>query len=142
MQAAVYRIPYRAATAPLSRRCVLALAFGAIAATPALSSGLHKLVMVEEPGCIYCARWHAEVGPAYANSPEGRFAPLQRVRIGAAEINHLQGLRYTPTFVLVEGEREIGRITGYPGADFFWGMLAALLAKTSYDRQGVEEIKT
>jgi thioredoxin-related protein len=98
--------------------------------------------MVEELGCVYCARWHAEVGPAYANSVEGRFAPLRRVRIGAAEIGHLQGLRYTPTFVLVEGAREIGRITGYPGADFFWGLLAELLAKTNFKAPAVDDIKT
>ncbi len=98
--------------------------------------------MVEEPGCVYCARWHAEVGPAYANSAEGRFAPLRRVRLGATEIGHLKGLRYTPTFVLVEGEREIGRIMGYPGADFFWGLLAELLAKTTYKTPAADEIKT
>ncbi|MBL3206218.1 thioredoxin family protein, partial [Klebsiella pneumoniae] len=34
--------------------------------------------------------------------------------------------RYTPTFILVDGGREIGRIEGYPGADFFWGLLERL----------------
>ena len=102
----------------------------------------YRLVMVEEPGCVYCARWRAEVGPAYANSPEGRFAPLQRERIGSAALSHLKGLRYTPTFVLAEGDREIGRIVGYPGADFFWAMLAGLLAKTSYRTPGPDEVKT
>lgn len=98
--------------------------------------------MVEEAGCVYCARWHAEVGTAYANSAEGRFAPLRRVRINEAEIGHLKGLRYTPTFVLVEGQREIGRITGYPGADFFWALLAELLAKSSYKTPAADDIKT
>ena len=39
------------------------------------------------------------------------------------------GLRpsFTPTFVLVEDGKEIGRIEGYPGEDFFWPMLGALL---------------
>ena len=87
----------------ISRRNLLAAGFGAIAAAPTRAQGSHALVMVEEPGCVYCARWHAEVGPAYANSAEGRFAPLRRVRLGATEIGHLKGLRYTPTFVLVEG---------------------------------------
>jgi hypothetical protein len=41
---------------------------------------------------------------------------------------------FSPTFVLVEQGREIGRITGYPGADFFWGMLAELIQKL--DRSG------
>ncbi len=27
----------------------------------------------------------------------------------------------SPTFVLAEHGREIGRVTSYPGPDFFWG---------------------
>ena len=39
-----------------------------------------ELIMVEDPGCPYCARWDEEVGEAYAASAEGRFAPLVRRR--------------------------------------------------------------
>jgi hypothetical protein len=35
--------------------------------------------------------------------------------------------RFTPTFVLVADGREVGRITGYPGEDFFWGLLQRLI---------------
>jgi len=35
----------------------------------------------------------------------------------------------SPTFVLADNGREIGRIVGYPGADFFWGLLGQLLSK-------------
>lgn len=130
-----------------SRRAAMLSGLAAMALAPAGRSlaapADHKLVMVEEAGCVYCARWHAEVGPAYANSAEGRFAPLQRVRIGAPSIAHLTGIRYTPTFVLLAGGREVGRITGYPGADFFWGLLAELLAKTDFGRAAPpEDIKT
>ena len=38
-------------------------------------------------------------------------------------------VRSSPTFVLVDGGREIGRITGYPGAEFFWPLLGELIAK-------------
>ena len=34
---------------------------------------------------------------------------------------------FTPTFVLVREGRELARIEGYPGEDFFWGLLAAML---------------
>ena len=30
------------------------------------------LVMVEEPGCPWCARWTAEIGPIYPKTAEGR----------------------------------------------------------------------
>ena len=127
----------------MSRRSLLGLALIAAAGSSARAAPVYQLVMVEEPGCVYCARWHAEVGPAYANSAEGKFAPLMRARIGSAEVAHLKGLRFTPTFVLVGGEHEIGRITGYPGADFFWGLLAEMLAKTPFKTQApAEDIKT
>ena len=34
---------------------------------------------------------------------------------------------FTPTFVLWHEGREIGRIVGYLGEDFFWGQLGELI---------------
>ncbi|MEM9523423.1 MAG: hypothetical protein AAF982_05430, partial [Pseudomonadota bacterium] len=42
----------------------------------------------------------------------------------------LQDIRpviYTPTFVLMKDGREYGRIEGYPGEDFFWGLLGRMI---------------
>ena len=36
---------------------------------------------------------------------------------------------YTPTFVLVNNGEEVGRILGYPGEDFFWGLLDRMIDK-------------
>jgi hypothetical protein len=88
--------------------------------------------MFEEPGCPWCVRWHREVGVGYPKSEEGRRAPLRRLHVSNARTSGVRlrsPVTATPTFVLVEGDAEIGRITGYPGADFFWGMLGELLAK-------------
>ena len=126
----------------ISRRVFVSLGLAWLGCAGAHASERFKLVMVEAAGCVYCARWHAEVGHAYTNSAEGRFAPLQRVSIGDPSLSYLGGLQYTPTFVLVEGQREIGRITGYPGADFFWSLLAGLLAKTTFAAPSAENIKT
>jgi hypothetical protein len=90
------------------------------------------LIMVEEPGCPYCARWHREVGTAYANTREGRFAPLVRLMRGDSRIAAIKGLNYSPTFLVMRGTEEIGRITGYPGADFFWPLLDEVLAKAGF----------
>lgn len=95
-----------------------------------------SLVMVEEPGCPHCARWHREVGPAYAASAEGRFAVLQRVTMGSPEAVRLGGVRYSPTFIVLRDRQEVGRIVGYPGADFFWPMLEELLRKAGYRPAG------
>jgi hypothetical protein len=91
-----------------------------------------ELLMVENSGCIWCVRWHAEIGPAYPRTDEGRRAPLRRIDIAdapAVGIRFTAPLTVTPTFVLVEDRREVGRITGYPGPDFFWSLLGELLAQ-------------
>lgn len=91
-----------------------------------------ELLMFDDPGCPYCRRWHREVGEAYRNSPEGRAAPLRVLQVREprpAGITLASPVRATPTFVLVQDGREVGRITGYGGPDFFWSMLAEQMKK-------------
>lgn len=91
-----------------------------------------ELIMLEEYGCPWCERWDEEVGVIYHKTPEGRRAPLRRVDIHErlpADIRFLSKGGYTPTFILVDDGREIGRIRGYPGEDFFWGLLGQLLKR-------------
>lgn len=94
------------------------------------------LVMVEQPGCVYCAEWNATLGPIYPKTSEGAYAPLVRLQKAALNESGIAFTRpviYTPTFVLVEDGAELGRIEGYPGEDFFWAMLGLMLqAKTDY----------
>jgi hypothetical protein len=90
------------------------------------------LLMVEEPGCIWCARWNEDVGGEYPITPEGRAAPLVRVQIGdrAPEgVTLASRPRFTPTFIVIQDGAEIGRIEGYPGEDFFWGLLGRILER-------------
>lgn len=94
------------------------------------AAGAAELVMFEEAGCVWCARWDAQVGTIYDVTQEARQAPLRRVGLHdqrPADLQAIEGVVFTPTFVLVDGGREVGRIVGYPGEAFFWGMLGALL---------------
>ena len=95
------------------------------------------LVMVDDAGCVYCAKWDREVKAGYEASPEGKFAPLERRHIGAPELSGLSRLAYTPTFVLMVRGREEGRITGYAGADFFWAEIDRLYAKVGFKPDAV-----
>jgi len=91
-----------------------------------------ELVMFDDPDCVWCRRWLAEIGPGYPRTPEGRQAPLRRVAIrnqADAGVALARPVNVTPTFVLVEDEQEVGRIAGYPGSDFFYPMLDELLRK-------------
>jgi hypothetical protein len=88
--------------------------------------------MFETLGCPWCMAWDAEVGVIYHKTAEGRAAPLRRLDIGAPrtpELAALTGIEYTPTFVLMDDGREVGRIVGYPGEDLFWGLLGEMFAR-------------
>ncbi len=93
---------------------------------PALSA---NLVMVEQQGCIYCAKWNAEISHIYPKTDEGRRAPLLRVDLHdlPEDIDFASRPVFTPTFVLVEDGKELGRMEGYAGDEFFWFILGKLL---------------
>ncbi|MCG6882369.1 MAG: hypothetical protein LJE62_01300 [Silicimonas sp.] len=88
--------------------------------------------MVEEQGCVWCARWDREISAIYPKTTEGQAAPLRRHDLHAElpeGVAFAARIRFTPTFVLVSEGQEIGRIEGYPGEDFFWGLLGMMLQK-------------
>ncbi len=121
----------------LSRRfSLILLGIGLVFGAPSLGNAA-ELLMFESDDCIWCDAWNEEIGPIYPKTAEGRRAPLRRVDIHAArpqDLQNIEGVRFTPTFVLTDDQgREVGRINGYPGEDFFWGLLSELIAKLPDD---------
>ena len=96
-----------------------------------------ELVMFWREGCSHCAAWERDVGPIYNKSEIAVRAPLRKVDIDRdrPNISLASPVIYTPTFVLVDNGREVGRIEGYPGEHFFWGLLERLLQQLP-PRQG------
>jgi thioredoxin-related protein len=94
-------------------------------------AGASELVMFERDGCGWCQRWNKEVGAAYDQTQEARRLPLRRVNLDRqkAGVTLKEPVRYTPTFVVVDGGAEVGRITGYISNESFWGLLGTLLGK-------------
>lgn len=88
-----------------------------------------ELLMIEEPGCAYCARWMSEVAPGYRKSSEGALAPLVIRDRHDPEVKSFPRIVYTPTFILLHNGVERGRILGYAGPDFFWSMIAEMLQR-------------
>lgn len=111
----------------------LATVITARSAAAAAGGGL-TLIMVDEPGCQYCRKFDAEIGRGYPRTNEGRFAPLLRVRRHAPELKGLAPVIYTPTFILLRRGEELGRITGYPGAEYFYSELEDLFSKAGFIR--------
>ena len=87
-----------------------------------------RLLMAEESGCYWCAKWNEEIAPIYPKTVEGRTAPLQRYDLHSEtpNVELAKRVHFTPTFILVDHGKEVGRIEGYPGEDFFWGLLAMM----------------
>ena len=88
------------------------------------------LVMVEQEGCVWCARWDAEIAPAYPKTELGRTAPLRRVDLDAPlpdDLDLTSPPRLTPTFILTDDGTELARVEGYPGPDFFWAVTERML---------------
>tara|TARA_B100001109_G_scaffold43062_1_gene34334 strand:- start:10915 stop:11301 length:387 start_codon:yes stop_codon:yes gene_type:complete len=102
-----------------------------------------ELIMVEQQGCYYCLEWKDQLGHIYPKTPEGKYAPLKTIDI--TEVDQLKGLQrdviFTPTFVLMEDNKELGRLEGYSGEDFFWELLELILEKET-DYTVPEVIKT
>jgi thioredoxin-related protein len=116
----------------LASRISAVCAAAAVAAmTMAASVQAAELVMFERPGCSWCTVWNKDVGPGYAASPEGRRAPLRRVNTRAPRPADLANVEVsgTPTFVLMDRGREVGRIDGYMSSMFFWAQLDELLER-------------
>lgn len=110
-----------------------ALAWVGVSVRPARAAGeLAKgtlLLMIEDRGCPYCAKFDAETRQAYVNSAEGKVAPLVRRRRGDPEIAFIERVVYSPTFVLLVEGREVGRAVGYQGGELFWMEIASLMRR-------------
>lgn len=125
-------------------RTIAATAFALLMALPLQAA---ELIMVEQPGCAYCAAWDKAIAPIYPKSDAGRFAPLRRVQLrdGAPEgVRFARPARFTPTFIVIGDDgSEVARIEGYPGEDFFWGLLERILSeKTAFTLPNPQQTAT
>lgn len=109
----------------------IALSLGAWLLT-CYAAGAAELIVFRSDGCAWCKVWDRDIGQAYDKTPEGRRLPLRYVEIDKPrpdDLRAVSNVRYTPTFVVFDEGREIGRIVGYPGPDFFWGYLGELIQR-------------
>lgn len=123
------------------RRTAALLAVAACLTATAAGAGT-RLLMFEAALCEWCEAWDAEIGVAYHKTEEGRIAPLERLDIDASLPEGValdRPPRYTPTFVLLHEDAEIGRIEGYAGEHFFYPMLNALLDRLANPAADTEE---
>ena len=98
--------------------------------TTPLQAEAAELLYFYSDACVYCEQWDDEVGSIYSKTEEANFIKLRRVDIHGQtpkDIEYVKGVIYTPTFVAIDGGREIGRIVGYGSDMFFWQHMEILL---------------
>ena len=81
------------------------------------------LIMVTSPSCPWCDAFEEEVGHIYGQTPESAHFPLHRIDYFTKftkPLADIQAAYVTPTFIVIRGYQEIGRIEGYPGHEMFW----------------------
>lgn len=108
------------------------MVLAAAAALSISSAPAAELIMVRQAGCPWCAVWDREIGPIYGKTEVGKRAPLRMADLHDRLLITLKSpVIYTPTFLLVEKNREVGRIEGYSGDHFFWALLERLLDQST-----------
>ena len=95
-----------------------------------------ELLMLEQEGCAYCEKFNREIAPIYPKTAEGKSAPLRRIDINEEwpeDLAEIKPATVTPTFILIENNRESGRLYGYNGDEYFWFLLGELLENLQSD---------
>ena len=87
-------------------------------------NGLFRLVYVFSDHCVFCKAWERDVGRLYADTEYAKKAPLFKIEINLFReyfTDVTPNVSVTPTFILMSGNDEVGRIVGYKNRDmFFW----------------------
>ena len=66
-----------------------------------VTSDAAELLIFERDGCVWCQRWHREVGASYGKTDEAKVLRLRRVNIdtqAASRVALISPVRYAPTF--------------------------------------------
>lgn len=97
----------------------------------ATSTPANSLVYFWQKGCAACADWDTHVGRLYAKTDEAKRLPLRQVDIDhrPPDLTHVEGVHYTPTFLVLHCGHEVARIIGYNSDFQFWGLLDQAMRK-------------
>jgi len=89
-----------------------------------------QIVVFEVSNCIYCSLFRRHVEPVYAASAQARSVPMRFMDLNDSSADYVTLQRpvdQVPTAVLIENNKEIGRIPGYVGPEVFFRAVSHLL---------------
>jgi len=109
---------------------LIAIMFSLLFSLPASAA---ELFMIHNPDCPFCKAFMSEVAPYYSEAKHGKALPLTIIDITIAKniewlkqemwAGNIRGIRGTPTFIIYSNGKEIGRIEGYGGKEWFYKKL-------------------
>lgn len=120
----------------LSCFCGLSLILVATSLPTGVSAAELELLMIESRDCPYCQKFDREIAPIYPKTAEGKRAPLVRISLDGNWPEKYRSVKpdiFTPHFILVDSGKEVARLRGYNGDEFFWFLLGELF--TEFDNQ-------
>jgi len=90
-----------------------------------------ELLMAHNPACHICERFIDEVAVDYKFSYSGKDLPLIIIPVNdqpewfkqAYAENRIKNIRGTPTFIVWNGRKELGRLVGYSNKNSFYERL-------------------
>jgi thioredoxin-related protein len=93
-----------------------------------------ELLMAHNPACGICQRFIEEVAPNYNDSITGYKLPLVIIPVNkqplwfkeAYKEKRIKLIRGTPTFIVWNGRKEIGRLVGYYNKESFYERLRVM----------------
>ena len=86
-------------------------------------NGPFRLVYVFSDHCVFCKAWERDVGRLYEDTEYAKKAPLFKMEISLFSEHFTDvtpNVSVTPTFILMSGNDEVGRIVGYQNRDMFF----------------------
>lgn len=99
---------------------------------PAQSETRVELLVVEVKGCVYCGLFRRDVVPAYHGSDRARAVPMRFVdldALGGRIAGMSSPIDTVPTVLVMQDDKEIGRVAGYVGPETFFHAISRLLAQ-------------
>ena len=92
-----------------------------------------ELLMIHNPSCIFCKAFMNDVALDYSTTKQGKALPLVILDITILEnrewlkremqAGNIKEIHGTPTFIIYKDGKEVGRVVGYSGKEWFYQKL-------------------
>jgi len=107
------------------KNLLIAIMFSLLFTIPASAA---ELLMIHNPACVFCQAFMRDVAPEYSST-----MPLVIIDVSIYEnrkwlgqelkAGNIKRIHGTPTFIIYDDGKEIGRVEGYGGKEWFYQKL-------------------